>query len=105
MYTESLSMIYEATRQILRIDKLAPEIKSGRQPKVYCCNVQAVHYSYDNKKCVHAKHIMIKISFVLWKEKIQDQIINLEQVSTCSTANQRLTAQCVQRTTVDMGLW
>jgi hypothetical protein len=30
MYTEPLSMIYEATRQTLRIDKLAPEIKSGR---------------------------------------------------------------------------
>jgi hypothetical protein len=42
--------------------------------------VQTVHYSYDNKECVHAKHIMIKISFMLWKEKIQDQIISSEQV-------------------------
>jgi hypothetical protein len=32
MYTEPLSMVCEATRQTLRIDKLAPEIKSGRQP-------------------------------------------------------------------------
>jgi hypothetical protein len=32
MYTESLNMICVATRQTLRIDKLAPEIKSGRQP-------------------------------------------------------------------------
>jgi hypothetical protein len=67
--------------------------------------MQAVHYSYDNKECVRAKHIMIKISFALWNEKIQYQIISLEQVSTYSTANQRLTAQCVQRTTVDMSLW
>jgi hypothetical protein len=67
--------------------------------------VQEVHYSYDNKECVLDKHIMIKISFVLWKEKIQYQIISLEQVSTYGTANQRLTAQYVQRTTVDMGLW
>jgi hypothetical protein len=49
-------------------------------PKVYCCNVQVVHYSYDNMKCVRTKHIMIKIKFVLWKEKIQDQIISSEQV-------------------------
>jgi hypothetical protein len=52
-------------------------------PEVYYCNV---HYSYDNKECVRAKHIMIKISFVLWKEKIQDQITSIEQVSTSSTA-------------------
>jgi hypothetical protein len=74
-------------------------------PEVYCRNVQAVHYFYDNKECVRTKLIMIKISFVLWKKKIQGQIISLEQVSTYGTANQRLTVQCVQRTTVDMGLW
>jgi hypothetical protein len=32
MYTEPLNMICEATRQTLKIDKLTPEIKSGRQP-------------------------------------------------------------------------
>jgi hypothetical protein len=32
MYTEPLSMICEATRLTLRIDKLASEIKNGRQP-------------------------------------------------------------------------
>jgi hypothetical protein len=61
-----------------------------------------VLYSYDNKECVRAKHIAIKISFVLWKEKIQDQIISPEQESTYCTTNQRLTTQCIQRTTVDM---
>jgi hypothetical protein len=29
---QPLSMISEVTRQTLRIDKLTPEIKSGRQP-------------------------------------------------------------------------
>jgi hypothetical protein len=39
-----------------------------------------VLYSYDNKSCVHAKHIVIKIKIkiMLWKENIQDQIISLE---------------------------
>jgi hypothetical protein len=32
MDTEPLSMIYEATGQTLRIDKLAPKFKSSRQP-------------------------------------------------------------------------
>jgi hypothetical protein len=74
-------------------------------PKLYCRSVLAVLYSYDNKGCIHTKHITIEISFVLWKEKIQDQIISSEQVSTYGTANQRLTAQYIQRTTIDMSLW
>jgi hypothetical protein len=37
----------------------------------------AVLYSYDNKSCVHAKYIIIKIKLMLWKENIQDQIISL----------------------------
>jgi hypothetical protein len=56
-------------------------------PKLYCRNVITVLYLYDNKECVRAKHIMIEISFVFWKEKIQDQIISSEQVSTYGTAN------------------
>jgi hypothetical protein len=36
---------------------------------------------------------------------MQDQIISLEQVSTYGTANQMLTTKCVQRTTIDIGLW
>jgi hypothetical protein len=39
-----------------------------------------VLYSYDNKSCVHAKHIVIKIKLMLWKEDIQDQIISLKQI-------------------------
>jgi hypothetical protein len=62
-----------------------------------------VLYSYDNKSCVHVKHIVIKIKLILWNVDIQDQIISHEQIRIYRSANQRLTAQCVQRTTVDMG--
>jgi hypothetical protein len=64
----------------------------------------AVLYSY-NKSRVHAKHIMIKIKLMLWKENIQDQYISLEQTRICRFANQRLAAQCVQRTTVNMSFY
>jgi hypothetical protein len=40
----------------------------------------AVLYSYNNKSCVHAEHNVIKIKPMLWKENIQNQIINLEQI-------------------------
>jgi hypothetical protein len=44
-----------------------------------------VLYSYDNKSCVHAKHIMIMN--MLWKkEDIQDQVVSLEQETTCWSA-------------------
>jgi hypothetical protein len=33
--------------------------------KSYCQNKLTVLYSYDNKSCVHAKHIMIKIKLML----------------------------------------
>jgi hypothetical protein len=40
---------------------------------------------------------------MLWKENIQDQIISLEQIRIYRSANQGFAAQCVQRTTIDMG--
>jgi hypothetical protein len=46
--------------------------------KIYCRNKLAAFYSYDNKLCVHAKHIVIKIKLMLRKENIQDQIISLK---------------------------
>jgi hypothetical protein len=54
--------------------------------KSYCQNRLAVLYSYDNKSCVHAKHIVIKIKLVLQKENIHDQIISLEQTIICRSA-------------------
>jgi hypothetical protein len=69
IHTEPLSMICEATRRTLRIDKFTPVLRVIDNlkwpPKPCCWNVLAVLYSYNNKECVHAKHIMIKIRFVL----------------------------------------
>jgi hypothetical protein len=74
MHTKPLSMIYEATGYTLRIDKFTPVLRVVDNlkwpPKLYCWNVLAVLYSYDNKKYVRTKHIMFKIKFVLWKEEI-----------------------------------
>jgi hypothetical protein len=53
----------------------------------YRRNRLVVIYSYDNKSCVHAEHIEIKIELMLWKDNIQDQIINLEQIRICRYAN------------------
>jgi hypothetical protein len=55
--------------------------------KSYRRDMLAVLHSYDNKSCVHAKYIMIKIKFILCKENIQDQIISLEQTRICRSAN------------------
>jgi hypothetical protein len=60
--------------------------------KLYCRNKLAAFYSYDNKLCVHAKHIVIKIKLMLRKENIQDQIISLKQTRIYRSANQRLAA-------------
>jgi hypothetical protein len=54
--------------------------------QLYYWNKLAVLYSYDNELCVHAKHIMIMN--MLWKEEdIQDQVVSLEQESTCRSTN------------------
>jgi hypothetical protein len=42
---------------------------------------------------------------MLWKKNIQDQTISLEQIRIYRSANQRLAAYYIQRTTIDMGLW
>jgi hypothetical protein len=48
--------------------------------KLYCDNKPAVLYAHNNKKTKAAKHINIR--FYVVKEKIQDQIISLEHIST-----------------------
>jgi hypothetical protein len=57
--------------------------------QLYCWNKLAVLYSYDNKSCVHAKHIVIMNMFYIVKkeEDIQDQVISIEQECTCGSAN------------------
>jgi hypothetical protein len=51
-----------------------------RPLKLYCDNELAVLYAYNNKKTKAARHINIR--FFVVKEKIQDQTISLEYIST-----------------------
>jgi hypothetical protein len=51
-----------------------------RPLKLYCGNEPAVLYAHNNKKTKAAKHI--NIMFYVMKEKIQDQTISLEHIST-----------------------
>jgi hypothetical protein len=55
--------------------------------KSHSRNKLPVLYFYDNKLCVHAKHIILKIKLVLWKKDIQDQIVSLEQTRIYRCAN------------------
>jgi hypothetical protein len=51
-----------------------------RPLKLYYDNKPAVLYAYNNKKTKAVKHI--NIMFYVVKEKIQDQTISLEHIST-----------------------
>jgi uncharacterized protein YgiM (DUF1202 family) len=48
--------------------------------KLYCDNNLAIQYAHNNRSSGAAKHINIKYYVV--KDKVQDQIINLEHIST-----------------------
>jgi hypothetical protein len=71
-----------------------------RPLKLYCDNEPAVIYAHNNMKTKATKHINIR--FYVVKEKIQDQTISLEHISTkkndCGSTYKGLTTQCVQRT-------
>ena len=51
-----------------------------RPLKLYCDNNPAVQYTHNNKSSGAAKHIDIKYYVV--KDKVQDQVISLEYIST-----------------------
>jgi hypothetical protein len=51
-----------------------------RPHKLYCDNEPAVLYAHNNKKTKAPKHI--NIMFYIVKEKIHDQTISLEHIST-----------------------
>ena len=51
-----------------------------RPLKLYCDNEPAVCYAHNNKSSGAAKHIDIKYYIV--KDKIRDQVISLEYIST-----------------------
>jgi hypothetical protein len=51
-----------------------------RTLKLYCDNESAVLYTHNNKKIKAVRHINIR--FYVVKEKIQDQTISLDHIST-----------------------
>jgi hypothetical protein len=83
MYAEFVAY-YEATGQAMWLKKFVPDLRvvdSIERPlKLYCDNEPTVLYAHNNKKIKAAKHINIR--FFVVKEKIQDQTINLEHIST-----------------------
>jgi hypothetical protein len=83
MYTEFVAC-YEATGQEMWLKKFVPGLRvvdSIERPlKLYCDNKLGVLYAYNNKKTKAAKYINIR--FYVVKEKIQDQTISLEHIST-----------------------
>jgi hypothetical protein len=83
MYAEFVAC-YEATGQVNWLKKFIPGLKvvdSIHKPlKLYYDNNPAVQYAHNNKSSGAAKHIDIKHYVV--KDKVRDQIINLEHIST-----------------------
>jgi hypothetical protein len=83
MYAEFVAC-YEAVGQAMWLKKFVPGLRvvdSIEKPrKLYCDNESAVLYAHNNKKIKAVKHINIK--FYVVKEKIQDQTISLEHIST-----------------------
>jgi hypothetical protein len=75
---------YEATGQTMWLKKFVSGLRVvnsiERQLKLYCDNEPEILYAHNNKKIKVAKHINIR--FYVVKEKIQDQMINLEHIST-----------------------
>jgi hypothetical protein len=74
----------EATCQAMWLNKFVSSLRvvdSIERPlKLYCDNEPVVLYAHNNKKIKDAKHIDIR--FYVVKEKIQDQTIRLEHIST-----------------------
>jgi hypothetical protein len=83
MYAEFVAC-YEVVGQAMWLKKFVPGLRvvdSIERPlKLYCDNEPAVLYAHNNKKTKTAKHINIR--FYVMKEKIQDQTISLEHIST-----------------------
>jgi hypothetical protein len=83
MYAEFVAC-YEAVGQAMWLKKFVPGLRVvdniERPLKLYCDNEPVVLYAHNNKKTKAAKHINIR--FYVVKEKIQDQTISLEHIST-----------------------
>jgi hypothetical protein len=76
---------YEATGQVKWLKKFIPGLKMvddiSRPSKLYCDNEPTVMYAHNNKTSGAAKYIDTKYYYVV-KDKVRDQIINLEYIST-----------------------
>jgi hypothetical protein len=83
MYAEFVAC-YEAVGQAMWLKKFVSDLRVvdriERPLKLYCDNELTVFYAHNNKKINAAKHINIR--FYVVKEKIHDQIISLEHIST-----------------------
>jgi hypothetical protein len=83
MYTKFVAC-YEAVEQVMWLKKFVSGLRvidSIEKPlKLYCDNESAVLYAHNNKKIKVVKHINIR--FYIVKEKIQDQTISLEHISS-----------------------
>ena len=97
MYAEFVAC-YEAMGQVNWLKKFIPGLKAVddiyRPLKLYCDNNPTVQYAHNNKSSGAAKHIDIKYYVV--KDKVRDQVINLEHIS--KEVYKRFTTQHVQRT-------
>ena len=75
---------YEATGQAVWLKNFIPDLRvvdSISKPlKLYCDNKAAVFYASNNKSSGAAKHIDIKYHVV--KDRVQDQTIKIEHIST-----------------------
>jgi hypothetical protein len=80
MYAEFVAC-YEAVGQAMWLKKFVRVVDNIERPlKLYCGNEPAVLYAHNSKKTKAVKHINIR--FYVVKEKIQDQTISLEHIST-----------------------
>jgi hypothetical protein len=83
MYAEFVAC-YEASGQVNWLKKFLPGLKVvddiNRPLKVYCDNYPALEYAHNNRSSGAAKHIDIKYYVV--KDRVRDQLMTLEYIST-----------------------
>jgi hypothetical protein len=97
---------YETVGQAMWLKKFVSGLRvvnSIERPlKLYYDNEPAILYAHNNKKTKAVKHINIR--FYVVKEKIQDQTISLEHISTKKMITNDLSPSVFREHLVDMGL-
>jgi hypothetical protein len=83
MYAKFIAY-FEATNQVLWLTKFILDLKVvdciDKPIKMYCDNQPAVFYAHNNKSSKATRPIEVKYYVV--KDKIQDQTIRLEHITT-----------------------